>query len=379
VGSVATTAITASLVLLAACTDDGRPPFIESGCMEGERRDCECDGGEEGTQRCLTTGWTDCECEGSSVNAGGAANPNTAGAAGAANPSIGGAGGAANPGTGGAAGAGNPGTGGTGAVPPVLGEECLTSSVLDPDAVYVWGNIFASIGSPGITAVGCPQVAVIGFEREGGIDSPQITPDGRLLYSDTFDGWVRHFNCDNECAVTNVTDFTYPTPSEALANDPVIYSCDSEWLDYKLSPDGMTLLKCGTGLPEYWEEVGGNRTFETDDADERLAHLGYDGLAMTLQSVVDLNTGELHRLDGLEKRGFGRLYRATPNGFLVADMPTGAIPEQWSLWDVDAAGRATKLGDYPVPPAEYQGDRRVRWLQRDSFSGGAMGRMASWC
>ena len=59
------TGFLAATLAYVACSNDGRPPYLESACFEGDRRSCDCASGQDGYRLCEEGDWGACDCDGS--------------------------------------------------------------------------------------------------------------------------------------------------------------------------------------------------------------------------------------------------------------------------------------------------------------------------
>jgi hypothetical protein len=231
-------------------------------------------------------------------------------------------------------------------LPPDCDGDLLVSDVLQPEEVYIAGTL--SEGACYLDALAhwsTPNDAVAGFDCYFDERGAKIRPtDGRLLYSNTFEGLLREFHCDT-CPIDSTSEY----PDNPLGNDFVLATpaCDpdeSTSLGHLVSPDGAIAYRCNGFLDTWYDERGA----VVYDGAEPLLHLGHDGLALTTNSVLSLSTGAVVPIVGLPAGNPVTIRADSEDGFRVV-MTT----EQPELWHVSATGAATSLGIYPPIPAGY--------------------------
>ncbi|MGK4002104.1 hypothetical protein WMF31_05735 [Sorangium sp. So ce1036] len=263
-------------------------------------------------------------------------------------------------GSGGSGGNGGSGSGsGGGGAPDCTGAAVeVVGDVFDPAQVYLVGTLdeAARCGRDAVAHWSSPGSAVVGFDCLFDERSARIRPtDGRLLYSNVFEGMLREFHCDG-CLHTGGA-----YPLVPLANDPVSPTppCTPASLTslggFLVSPAGIVLHGCrsgGTLDATTWYDQSGAVVYA--DPDNPLRHLGHGDLALAERSVVHLATSVSLPLVGLPDDRPIHTVRATPpDRFLLvleAERSTDDGSSQ-ELWEVDGGGKATRLGAFPPLPA----------------------------
>ncbi|WP_165373463.1 hypothetical protein [Sorangium cellulosum] len=269
------------------------------------------------------------------------------------NGGSGGSGGNGGSGSGSGSGGGAPDC--TGAAVEVVGD------VFDPAQVYLVGTLdeAARCGRDAVVHWSSPGSAVVGFDCLFDERSARIRPtDGRLLYSNVFEGMLREFHCDG-CLHTGGA-----YPLVPLANDPVLPTppCAPASLaslgGFLVSPGGTVLHGCSSGGTldaTTWYDQSGAVVYA--DPDNPLRHLGHGDLALAERSVVHLATSVSLPLVGLpDDRPIHTVRARAPDRFLLvleAERSTDDGSSQ-ELWEVDGGGKVTRLGAFPPLPAEAE-------------------------
>ncbi len=208
-------------------------------------------------------------------------------------------------------GSGGNGDGGSGTEPTPTCSG-LTGDTFDPGEVYLHGTLSEGACWLGAFARVCnPWEPVVGFDCYHFEFSDVIRPtDGRLVYTVTSEDVVREFHCD-DCPYDPQAEY----PPDPLANDALVtaHACDV-W-GMLVSADGDAIIRCSSG--DYYDPSG-NLVFPTaTSVAPTLLHVGYGGLALTTEEVVDLTTGVTIPITGFPHDDIVAV-RAIPDGFFVA-------------------------------------------------------------
>lgn len=216
-----------------------------------------------------------------------------------------------------------------------------------PDEVYLAGTLqegacyrdaFARPDSPDVVGVGADCY----FNEQ----SAMLTPDGTLLYFNTFEYELRELHCDG-CPDFEPGD---PYPSGVLANDTIRPTppCDpastaNRLRGFRVAPSGAVLHTCGD---VWYDEAGSERA-----RDVAITSLGWRDLAFvdTPPRLLDLATGTLTDVPALTCLVYTVRAGAT-EGF---DAVIGCTPDERELWHVAEDGVAVRRGIYPPLPSGY--------------------------
>lgn len=220
----------------------------------------------------------------------------------------------------------------------------VPSGVFDPAEVYIFGTIAeGSCGRDAVAHVSNPEVAAAGFDCYVNERGSQIRPDGRLLYTNTFEDLLREFHCD-DCPGWGRGK---PYPSGVLANDPKLATkpCDTVSA-FLVGVTGDRLHACKGA---WYDEAG-----RVLPLTQPLSY-GYHDKVLTATAVVDIKTGQTAPIMGLPS-GILTTRVAGPTGFWVA-VATSPEPE---LWEVSEDGSVKRLTPYAAPPAGYRAGAGAR-------------------
>ncbi len=248
--------------------------------------------------------------------------------------------------------AGTPPTLDAGSPPTLDAGTGAGTDLLDPNEVYLAGTLSeGACYRDALAPVLSPNTASAGFDcyfdERSGVVNPTTK---RLLYTNTFEGVIREYHCD-DCAVSP----NAPYPQNVLANDtPRTAPCPSTMMGdlvtgFFVSPDGAVFHRC-TYSYATWRDETGAAVF--DSANDSVSAWGRgevlvsDGLG--LKRVVSLTDGTQLAVTGLPA---GHQVLTTrwkePNAFRVAVHSNGSD----FLYELDVlTGHATKLGEYPASP-----------------------------
>jgi hypothetical protein len=136
-----------------------------------------------------------------------------------------------------------------------------------------------------------------------------------------------------------------PDYSDMYTNNPysndrkVDIPCTSLITGYVINPSGHLIYHC---ISIGWFDAGGTPIY--DGTDTFVAYTD-KGTVATLDGVMSLKEQVLHPVPALANTYGVRVHEEE---FHYAIQPDPM--KQPELWSVDAAGTATKLGDYPAPP-----------------------------
>lgn len=231
---------------------------------------------------------------------------------------------------------------------PPLPLECpgdaLLGDALQPREVYLGGTL--SEGACYLDALAhwsTPNDAVAGFDCYFDKETAMIRPtDGRLVYTNIFEGLLREYHCDT-CPIA--AGQRYPTG--VLDNDTILPTpmCSPGKGDvaFRVAPDGSYAYRCP--YESIWYDDAGVAFLDELEEDAMLLHLGYDGFALLDGGVLDRVGGPIAPIEGLPL-GVPAAIRAAEVGFYVVTTPA-------ALWHVAADGEATWLEIYPPAPVGH--------------------------
>jgi hypothetical protein len=229
------------------------------------------------------------------------------------------------------------------------GDDGGALDVFDPDEVYIAGTL--SEGACFLDAMAhwsTPNDAATGFDCYFGDADAIIRPsDGRMIYTNIFENLLREFHCD-ECPFSGVSPFVSQYPESPLSNDTILPTpaCDPErlgssLLEFRVAPTSEYLYRCGAG----WLNLAGEVVYDLSSGP--LVHLGYDGLGLTQEAILDLDAGTAAPFVGFTSMELIQTARADPSGGFWFVVGPPALPV---LWHVRVGGHVTELGTYPPLP-----------------------------
>ena len=237
-------------------------------------------------------------------------------------------------------------------------EKALTGDVLDPGEVYLAGTLVEGACRDALAHWACPNDAVVGFgcyfDGNGAANDTSTAPlgtyvrptDGRVVYTNTFEEFVREFHCDS-CPY----DTSKPYPTSPLTNDRLLPNdckLDDVRPKFLVSPEGFVFFYCVDS--KSWRDNGGQHVYmgETGDSGggDPLVHLGYANLALTKTRVIDLASGIGPAITGLPVRRTNAVRAVSPDKFWLV---LGDDPINQELWEIDRAGAAKRLAQYATP------------------------------
>jgi len=236
----------------------------------------------------------------------------------------------------------------TAVVPPFDGE------TFDPDQVWLLGTVSEGLcGREIIADPRRPDRGAVGFDCSA--SGHVVHPDGRVVYSASYDQPPAVFNCDGDCIITQGAD--YPAgPNQD--NDPLLaVPCKPE-VDpvqrWTIGPDDAAFQctrEVGTGT---WLGERGEVAFELPET-ARSLRLGTDGAVLyttdgRTYSVLDRDDDSHVSVSGLPE-DTPIAIRSRPGGAFWMALPVRDDSDtEVALWEVAADGSATKVGDYPPSP-----------------------------
>ncbi len=222
----------------------------------------------------------------------------------------------------------------------------------DPNEVYLFGTLSeGSCSRDAVANIKAPDAYAAGFWCYHPAYTERIR-GGKLLYLNGGAGALSQLLEFVPDLVSSADPSTISYPDDPASNDVVIPTppCDPGGdgiLNVRVGPTGRIVHQCGTPGSKWWYAEDGSKVYQGD-----LLALGNDDLiAVQVDSslrggVVKLSDGVVHPWPA------GRIpqaIRSHPNGFhVVLLVQSTGLPQE--LWEMDANGTATKLGDYPKLP-----------------------------
>lgn len=294
---------------------------------------------------------------------GGAAGA-SAGSAGSAATAHGGAGGGAGSAgaAGGAAGGGAAGEAGSAGEGGSAGTTQASCGQLDPNKVYLLGNIQEGDGTDSIAELEHPEAPCISIQTHEEY-ATAIRPDGKVVWQrwnsndlwqyvpDAFD-WDPQLKYASQPDQPEANDI--PIPTTACPSDAGVGPVSS----FLVNPqDGSVVYRCSTGGA--WFDTSGAQVAPGNVA---LLRLGFNGLKLAG------NTSSLAGLSIVDAQGVAKQvqgstsvdvkgYRSQSDGFWVVTQDSS---KQLSLLHVDADGAISAVGTYAPLPTGVQDQAPVR-------------------
>jgi hypothetical protein len=213
---------------------------------------------------------------------------------------------------------------------------------LDPNEVYIIARVGAT---PHYGIAHWRTAQTYSIEIPDPIFSYPAFLGSALIYQDGFVGQntrtgIFRFNPDFTGSIDD--PFTYEYPDDPGGNDERVPAppCTEAPQDFLTGPGERFIYDCGDSLYENGEAI--------PPSGLTIVQLGYDDLVIAFDGFdyYLARIGEAAPIGDFRIRT-PRAIRATPTGFHIVD--DGGDPV---LWDVRANGSATRLGTYPLPPAQ---------------------------
>lgn len=225
----------------------------------------------------------------------------------------------------------------------------VTRGVFDPREVYLVGTL--SEGTCGYAAIAqpaFPEVAAVGFGCYFDAAASVLSPEGTLLYFDSYELVLREFHCDG-CPEWSRSD---EYPADFAGNDPIRRTpgCDFEGQRLRalrVSPDGAVMHKCG----DAWYDSSGTELLRGED----IVAVGRGGLALVQAEretprLLGLSTGETIAISGLPDCAVRAARSRASPGFSVALR----CASDYELWSIAGDGVASLVGTFPALPPGYR-------------------------
>lgn len=226
--------------------------------------------------------------------------------------------------------------------------EELRRGVLWPGEVYLAGTLAPGACSRAALAHPLrPDVAAVGFDCEFEPWSAALSPDGTLLYFNTFEALLREFHCD-DCPGFVPGD---PYPADPLANDTIRPTppCDPDRMPlgaFRVGLEGEVVHMCGG---DWYDELGALVA-----ADVEVLSVGAGSILVRDSSLLTIGT--LDRATGVTSPVAlppcePLAVRARVGGGFVVAVSCETADE---LWSVAADGTVGRDGTFPAYPPGYQ-------------------------
>jgi hypothetical protein len=221
--------------------------------------------------------------------------------------------------------------------------------VFDPQQVYLLG-VLPPPGGNAIAPVQAPNDGIVGFDDYA--RGFQIRPsDGRLLYELTNYG-ILVFGCDG-CHVGPPEGSPYPASPEAndarIARQP----CSSDPIA-KLPTSFMVglndeIIHTDAGSGYEWCDEHGVRV--ASELMQTPLSVGAASTVLRRDGIWRRDSQELVPITGLPEAPIIVATRARDDGYWLALGNSAQAATRVELWHAALDGTASKLGDYPEPPA----------------------------